>query len=81
MSRLPLSYRELLDVMRSCAVLVPRLCEPAFLRDFVSSWLEASAPGLSHKVRRLDDEQTEALCELIVRAHDLTHPGGSAGEG
>jgi hypothetical protein len=80
MTRLPLSFREVLDLMRSCAVLVPRECEPAFLRDFVSAWLEASAPGLSGKVRCLDDEQMNAVGELIVRAHDLTHTGGPAAE-
>jgi hypothetical protein len=79
MTRLPLSFRELLVVMGSCAVLVPRTCDPASLRDFVAGWLEESDPGLSGKVRRLDDKQMDAVGDLIVRAHDLTHSGGADG--
>jgi len=65
MSNLNFTQEQLDEIVRACALLQIDDCTPPYLRDFVATRLADTNPGLSTKVRRLDPDEMDDLCEYI----------------
>ena len=52
-------------IVRSCETIEIDHCTPDYFQDFVAMRLAQSLPELSTKVRQLDAEQMDRLCECI----------------
>jgi hypothetical protein len=61
MQTLGFSIVELLQLVRVCGSLKLDKCSASFLSDYLAGNLAATDPGLAVKVRRLDEDQLEAL--------------------
>lgn len=64
-----LDLDELCSVLRACDVIELDDCTPAYLGDFLAERVAAAEPDLSVKLRMLDGERMDRLCECIKAAH------------
>jgi hypothetical protein len=60
-----------MEVVRTCDSIEIEDCTPPYLRDFIATRLDCSAPHLALNVRRLGDEQMDAICEYVKITHRL----------
>jgi hypothetical protein len=65
MQALGFSIVELLQLVRTCGTLQLDKCSATFLSDYLAANLAASEPNLAVKVRRLDEDDLEALCDCL----------------
>jgi hypothetical protein len=63
-----ISLEELIEIIRSCDAIEIDHCTPSYFQDFVATRLAQEFPELSTKVRQLDSEQMDRLCECIKAA-------------
>lgn len=67
MNALGLDLVELLEIVRVCGSTDLGRWPAPDLNDFLAANLAASQPGLSAKVRRLDEDQMDVLCQSVDR--------------
>jgi hypothetical protein len=65
MHPLRLNIVELLEIVRVCGSLQLDKCPASFLSDYLASGLAALDPDLAAKVRRLNEDQLEVLCQHV----------------
>ncbi|HZL89662.1 MAG TPA: hypothetical protein VFB96_14960 [Pirellulaceae bacterium] len=65
------SLDELMEVVRTCDAIEIEDCTPDYLQDFIAQRLDADFPVLANRVRLLNAEQMDALCEYIKDTHFL----------
>lgn len=65
MQALGFTIVELLQLVRTCGTLQLDKCSPSFLSDFLAANLAAREPRLAVKVRRLDEDALEMLCDCL----------------
>jgi hypothetical protein len=63
-----ITLEELVEIIRACEAIEIDHCTPSYLQDFVAMRLAQDFPELSTKVRQLDSEQMERLCQCIMTA-------------
>jgi hypothetical protein len=63
-----ITLEELAELIRSCDAIEIDRCTPPYFQDFVAARLAERFPDLSAKVRQLDCEQMDRLCECIKAA-------------
>jgi hypothetical protein len=59
---------DLIAIIRSCDAIEIDQCTPSYFQDFVAMRLAQKFPELSTKVRQLDSELMDRLCECIQAA-------------
>ena len=65
MQTLGFSIVELLQLVRVCGSLQLDKCPASFLSDYLAAGLAALDPDLAVKVRGLEEEQLETLCQHV----------------
>jgi hypothetical protein len=68
---LGLTLVELMEVVRTCDSIEIEDCTPPYLRDFIAARVDGEFTALAGKIRRLDEEQVDAICEYIKITHRL----------
>ena len=63
-----ITLEELIEIIRSCDAIEIDHCTPSYFQDFVAMRLTKNFPELSRKVRQLDSEQMDRLCQCIMAA-------------
>ena len=63
-----ITLEELIEIIRSCDAIEIDQCTPSYFQDFVAMRLAKNFPELSTKVRQLDSEQMDRLCQCITTA-------------
>jgi hypothetical protein len=63
-----ITLEELIEIIRSCDAIEIDHPTPPYFQDFVAMRLAKNFPELSTKVRQLDGEQMDRLCECIKAA-------------
>ena len=63
-----ITLEELIEIIRSCDAIEIDQCTPCYFQDFVAMRLAQRFPELSTKVRHLDSEQMDRLCQCIMTA-------------
>ena len=76
MARHGITFRELLEVMRVCAAVLPGRKTPPYFRAFLTERL-AGSPALAAKVSQLGSDEMDELRELIRAAHQFSCGSGS----
>ena len=70
-SSLGLTLDELMEVVRTCEAIEIEDCTPPYLQDFIATRLADAFPGLAARVRQLDADQMDLLCEYIKDTYSL----------
>jgi len=68
---LGLTLIELMEVVRTCDSIEIEDCTPPYLKDFIAKRLDDQYAALAGKIRRLNDQQMDAICEYIKITHRL----------
>ena len=63
-----ITLEELIEVIRACDAIEIGQCRPSYFQDFVAMRLAENFPELSTKVRQLDSERMDRLCQCIMVA-------------
>jgi hypothetical protein len=71
MDSIRITLDELVEIIRSCDAIQIDDCTPSYFQDFLATRLAQSFPELSSKVRQLDSERIDRICNLIKAAQAL----------
>jgi hypothetical protein len=63
-----ITLEELPELIRACDAIEIDRCTPSYFQDFVATRIAERFPELSTKVRQLDSDQMNRLCECIKAA-------------
>jgi hypothetical protein len=66
MTQLPVSFPELVELLRSCGPVQAADCTPKDLRALMVAQLGVSEPALANRVRQLRADQMEAVTEYVL---------------
>ena len=66
MVQLPISFPDLLQIMRACGPIRRADCIPQHVRATMIAQLDGSEPRLAARVRQFRPDQMEAVCEYIL---------------
>ena len=68
---LGLTLIELMEVVRTCDSIEIEHCTPPYLKDFIAKRLDDQYAALATKIRKLSDQQIDAICEYVKITHRL----------
>lgn len=68
---LGLTLIELMEVVRTCDSIEIDDCTPPYLKDFIANRLADQYAALAAKIRNLNEQQMDAICEYIKITHRL----------
>jgi hypothetical protein len=77
MHPLRLNIVELLEIVRVCGSLQLDKCPASFLSDYLAAGLAALDPDLAVKVRGLEEEQLETLCQHVKQLQTVRRQRGA----
>ena len=66
MTQLPVSFPELVELMRACGPIRVADCTPQQLRPHLIAQLSLTEPPLANRVRQFRPDQMEAVCQYIL---------------
>jgi hypothetical protein len=65
MTQLPVSFPELVELLRACGPITESKCTPKEVRALTIAQLNTTEPRLANRVRQFRPDQMETLCEYI----------------
>jgi hypothetical protein len=65
MTQLPITFPDLVEILRACGPVLPEDCTPKRLRPIAVNQLTISEPRLAARVRQFDSDQLQALCDYV----------------
>jgi hypothetical protein len=71
MTQLPITFPDLVEIMRACGRVRPEDCTPKRLRVMAVNQLTFTEPRLAARVRQFDSEQLRALCDYVLKGLDV----------
>jgi hypothetical protein len=71
MSQLPITFPDLIEIIRACGRVCPQDCTPKRFRVMAVNQLTVSEPRLAARVRQFDSEQLRALCDYVLKGLNL----------
>jgi hypothetical protein len=71
MTQLPISFPDLVDIMRACGPVRPEDCTSKRLRNILINQLTLSEPRLATRVRQFDTDQMRAVCDYVRKGLEL----------
>jgi hypothetical protein len=72
MVQLPISFPDLVEIMRACGAVRAEDCTPTKLRATMTAQLTSSEPSLADRVCQFDADQMQVVCEYILAGLMLT---------
>ena len=72
MVQLPISFPDLIEIIRACGPIRADDCTPKNLRAVMIAQLSGSEPRLAARVRQFDADQMQAVCEYVLAGIMLT---------
>ena len=67
MTSLPISFPDLVEIMRACGPIRAEDCTPKQLRAQMVNQLTSSEPRLAARVRQFDADQMQTVCEYVMQ--------------
>jgi hypothetical protein len=67
MVSLPISFVDLIEIIRACGPIRAEDCSPKQLRVLMLNQLNTSEPRLAARVRQFDADQMQAVCEYLLQ--------------
>jgi hypothetical protein len=71
MSQLPISFPDLVEIIRACGPIRPEECTPKRLRAKMVNHLSLVEPRLAARVRQFDSDQMQAVCTYVLNGLEL----------
>jgi hypothetical protein len=71
MTQLPVTFPELIEIIRACGPISKTDCIPKRLRQMMVAQLSTSESRLAARVRQFDTDQMEAVCAYIMQGLNL----------
>jgi hypothetical protein len=66
MTRLPISFPDLVEILRACGPVRAADCNPKYVRATAMAQLTMSEPRLANRVRQFKDDQMQTLTDYIL---------------
>lgn len=65
MTQLPISFPDLIEIIRACGPIQPGDCRAQHLRSLMVDQLSLTEPRLAARVRQFDADQMQTVCDYI----------------
>jgi hypothetical protein len=66
MTQLPISFPDLVELLRASGPVSPTDCTPKYLRTLIVTQLAITEPRLATRVRQFNDDQMRAVTDYIL---------------
>jgi hypothetical protein len=66
MTQLPISFPDLVEILRSCGPILAADCTPKNVRAIAVAQLTVAEPRLAHRVRQFTDDQMRAVADYML---------------
>lgn len=71
MTQLPITFQDLVDILRACGPVRLQDCSSKRLRNILINQLTLSEPRLATRVRQFDTDQMRAVCDYVRKGLEL----------
>jgi hypothetical protein len=72
MISLPISFVDLIEIIRACGPIRAEDCTPKQLRALMLNQLNTSEPRLAARVQQFDADQMQTVCEYVMQGLALS---------